>query len=43
VETGINSSINVGTIIGSDSRIGPGTFISGNLPPRSRVFISKSN
>lgn len=43
VETGINSSINVGTVIGCDSRIGPGTFVSGNLPPRSRVFISKSN
>ena len=43
VETGINSSINVGTVIGSASRIGPGTFISGNLPPKSRVFISKSN
>jgi UDP-N-acetylglucosamine diphosphorylase/glucosamine-1-phosphate N-acetyltransferase len=43
VETGINSSINVGTVIGSESRIGPGTFISGNLPPKSRVFISKSN
>ena len=43
VETGINSSINVGTIIGSNSRIGPGTFISGDLPPKSRVFISKSN
>jgi UDP-N-acetylglucosamine diphosphorylase/glucosamine-1-phosphate N-acetyltransferase len=43
VETGINSSINVGTIIGSHSRIGPGTFVSGNLPPKSRVFISKSN
>ena len=43
VETGINSSINVGTIIGSHSRIGPGTFVSGIIPPRSRVFISKSN
>ncbi|MBN2077131.1 MAG: NTP transferase domain-containing protein [Dehalococcoidales bacterium] len=43
VETGINSSINVGTVIGSNSRIGPGTFISGNLPPKSRIFISKSN
>jgi UDP-N-acetylglucosamine diphosphorylase/glucosamine-1-phosphate N-acetyltransferase len=43
VETGINSSINVGTVIGSESRIGPGTFISGNLPPKSRVFISRSN
>lgn len=43
VETGINSSINVGTMIGSRSRIGPGTFVSGNLPQKSRVFISKSN
>jgi UDP-N-acetylglucosamine diphosphorylase/glucosamine-1-phosphate N-acetyltransferase len=43
VETGINSSINVGTLIGNDSRIGPGTFISGDLPPKSRVFIRKSN
>lgn len=43
VETGINSSINVGTVIGSGSRIGPGTFISGNISPRSKVFIHKSN
>ncbi len=43
VEIGINSSINVGTMIGNDSRIGPGTFVSGNLPAKSRVFISKSN
>ncbi|UCD10300.1 MAG: NTP transferase domain-containing protein [Dehalococcoidales bacterium] len=43
VETGINTSINVGTVIGSDSRIGPGTFISGDLPAKSRVFIGKSN
>jgi bifunctional UDP-N-acetylglucosamine pyrophosphorylase/glucosamine-1-phosphate N-acetyltransferase len=43
VETGINSSINVGTVIGSNSRIGPGTFVSGIIPPKSRVFVSKSN
>jgi bifunctional UDP-N-acetylglucosamine pyrophosphorylase/glucosamine-1-phosphate N-acetyltransferase len=43
VETGINTSINVGTVIGSNSRIGPGAFVSGILPPRSRAFIGKSN
>lgn len=43
VETGINTSINVGTVIGSNSRIGPGAFVSGNLPPRSRAFIGKNN
>ncbi len=43
VETGINSSINVGTIIGSGTRIGPGALVSGNVPAKSRVFLRKSN
>lgn len=38
VETGINSSINVGTVIGSGTRIGPGSLASGIIPPGSKVF-----
>lgn len=38
VSTGINSCINVGTIIGNNSRIGPGAVAHGQLPPNSRVL-----
>jgi bifunctional UDP-N-acetylglucosamine pyrophosphorylase/glucosamine-1-phosphate N-acetyltransferase len=38
VQIGINASINVGTVIGSESRIGPGANVHGTLAPRSRVF-----
>jgi UDP-N-acetylglucosamine diphosphorylase/glucosamine-1-phosphate N-acetyltransferase len=38
VETGINSSINVGTLIGNDTFIGPGALAHGIIPPNSRIF-----
>lgn len=38
VQTGINSSINVGTVIGSYSFIGPGSLASGIIPEGSKVF-----
>ncbi len=38
VETGINSCINVGTIIGNNTHIGPGALASGVILPGSMVF-----
>ncbi len=38
VETGINATINVGSVIGSDVRIGPGSLVSGVISPGSRIF-----
>lgn len=38
VETGINASLNVGSLIGNDAFIGPGTVASGVILPNSRVF-----
>jgi bifunctional UDP-N-acetylglucosamine pyrophosphorylase/glucosamine-1-phosphate N-acetyltransferase len=38
VETGINSSINVGTIIGNDTHIGPGVLAHGIIPPGSKIL-----
>jgi len=38
VETGINASINVGSIIGNNTLIGPGAIVSGVILPDSRVF-----
>jgi UDP-N-acetylglucosamine diphosphorylase/glucosamine-1-phosphate N-acetyltransferase len=38
VETGINSSINVGTMIGNNSFIGPGALAKGVIEPKSKVF-----
>ncbi|MBN1191115.1 MAG: NTP transferase domain-containing protein [Dehalococcoidales bacterium] len=38
VETGINSSINVGTIIGNNTFIGPGALAHGIIAPNSKVF-----
>ena len=38
VETGINVSINVGTIIGEKSFIGPGALAHGVIKPGSRIF-----
>jgi bifunctional UDP-N-acetylglucosamine pyrophosphorylase/glucosamine-1-phosphate N-acetyltransferase len=38
VETGINSSINVGSLVGNGVFIGPGVVAGGVIPPRSRVF-----
>lgn len=38
VKTGINSSINVGTIIGEGAFISYGALASGNIPPRTMVY-----
>ncbi len=38
VATGINSSINPGTVIGADSVIGPGVFVFGSRPTGSRIL-----
>ena len=38
VQTGINTSINVGCIIGNDVRIGPGALAHGVISPHSRRF-----
>ena len=38
VETGINTSINVGTLIGNNAHIGPGALAHGIISPGSRIF-----
>jgi UDP-N-acetylglucosamine diphosphorylase/glucosamine-1-phosphate N-acetyltransferase len=38
VETGINSSINVGSMIGNNTFIGPGVVVSGTILPDSKLF-----
>ncbi|MFC2017004.1 bifunctional sugar-1-phosphate nucleotidylyltransferase/acetyltransferase [Chloroflexota bacterium] len=38
VETGINASINVGSIIGNNTHIGPGAMVSGVILPDSKIF-----
>jgi len=38
VETGINASINVGSIIGNNTHIGPGAIASGVISPDSRLL-----
>jgi UDP-N-acetylglucosamine diphosphorylase/glucosamine-1-phosphate N-acetyltransferase len=38
VETGINASINVGTLIGNNAHIGPGALAHGIISPGSKVF-----
>ncbi len=38
VETGINASLNVGSMIGNNTLIGPGALASGVIQPNSRVF-----
>jgi len=38
VETGINASINIGSIIGSNTHIGPGATASGIISPGSSIF-----
>lgn len=37
VETGINVSIDVGTLIGPDTFIGPGVMVAGKIEPGSRI------
>jgi UDP-N-acetylglucosamine diphosphorylase/glucosamine-1-phosphate N-acetyltransferase len=38
VKTGINASINTGTMVGNGSFIGPGAVASGMISPGSRIF-----
>ena len=38
VKTGINASINIGTIIGNNTHIGPGAIASGVISPDSIIF-----
>ncbi|MDP2931379.1 MAG: sugar phosphate nucleotidyltransferase [Chloroflexota bacterium] len=38
VETGINVSINVGSMIGNNTHIGPGVVVSGIIAPESRLL-----
>ncbi len=38
VKTGINASINLGTMIGNGAFVGPGAVVSGVVAPGSRVF-----
>jgi len=38
VETGINASINVGSLIGDRTFIGPGAVASGAIAPESRIY-----
>ncbi len=38
VETGINASINVGSMIGNNTFIGPGVVVSGVILPDSKIF-----
>lgn len=38
VETGINASINVGTMIGNNVLIGPGALVRGIIAPNSNIF-----
>jgi len=38
VQTGINSVMNVGTIIGNDSYIGPGAIVSGEILPFTKLL-----
>jgi UDP-N-acetylglucosamine diphosphorylase/glucosamine-1-phosphate N-acetyltransferase len=38
VETGINASVNVGTVIGSGARIGPGAVAQGVISPGAQIL-----
>ncbi|MFC1988303.1 bifunctional sugar-1-phosphate nucleotidylyltransferase/acetyltransferase [Chloroflexota bacterium] len=38
VKTGINACINIGTIIGNNTQIGPGAVVGGIIPPDSKIF-----
>jgi bifunctional UDP-N-acetylglucosamine pyrophosphorylase/glucosamine-1-phosphate N-acetyltransferase len=38
VETGINACINVGSIIGNNTHIGPGAIVSGVILPGSKIL-----
>jgi len=38
VKTGINACINIGTIIGNNTQIGPGAVVGGIISPDSKIF-----
>jgi len=38
VQTGINSMINTGTLIGNNVFVGPGAMVTGSIQPGSQVF-----
>jgi len=38
VKTGINASLDVGTVIGEETFIGPGAVVRGVIAPRSRIY-----
>ena len=38
VETGINASFNVGSMVGNNTRIGPGAIVSGVISPNSKIL-----
>ena len=38
VQTGINSMMNVGTIIGNNVFIGPGSVVNGEIKPKSKIM-----
>ncbi len=38
VKTGINACINIGTVIGNDTFIGPGVVARGNILPNTKLF-----
>ncbi len=38
VQTGINASLNAGSLIGNNTYIGPGAVVSGVIMPNSRIF-----
>ena len=38
VQTGINSSINIGTIIGNNVFIGPGAVVKGEITPKTKML-----
>jgi acyl-[acyl carrier protein]--UDP-N-acetylglucosamine O-acyltransferase len=42
VQTGINACINVGSMIGNNTFIGPGAIASGVIAPDSRIFQALS-
>jgi bifunctional UDP-N-acetylglucosamine pyrophosphorylase/glucosamine-1-phosphate N-acetyltransferase len=38
VQTGINSMINVGTLIGNDVFVGPGAIVNGEIKPKTKIM-----
>ncbi len=38
VQTGINSMMNVGTMVGNDAFIGPGSIVNGEIKPKSKIL-----